>query len=202
MGKKDPRVDDYIIKSEEFAQPILVHLRNLVHHACPGVEETIKWKFPVFQYHGNLCDMASFKKHCVFGFWKGVLLSDPAKILNPIGESAMGQFGRLTTLSDLPADEIIIAYLKEAMFLNETNVKVPIKEKTLKKELDVPGYFYDALSQNKNALETFEKFSYSNKKDYVEWIKEAKTEATRNKRMETAVEWMAEGKIKNWKYVK
>jgi uncharacterized protein YdeI (YjbR/CyaY-like superfamily) len=202
MGKKVLTVDEYIANSEEFAQPILTHLRRLVHQACPQIQEAIKWSFPVFEYHGILCNMAAFKKHCTFGFWKGNVLSDPHQVLNQIGVSAMGQLGRIETLADLPSDEILISYLKEAMQLNEMVEKPSPKKVMEKKELIVPDYFFEALDAHPKAMETFENFSYSNKKEYVSWIVEAKTEATRQKRLQTAMEWMEEGKIKNWKYVK
>ena len=203
MGKKDDRIDSYIEKSQAFAKPILNHLRKLMHKACPEVEETVKWSFPHFDYHGIMCSMASFKKHCTFNFWKGDLMTDPHHVFITSGETAMGQFGRISELSDLPTDEILIEYIKEAMKLNEAGVKLPSKPKTkTKRKLYIPDYFLEAVKKNKKAAQTFENFSYSNKKEYVEWITEAKTEATRNKRLATAVEWMAEGKIRNWKYLK
>lgn len=203
MGKKDLRVDAYIAKSVDFAQPILNYLRKLVHKACPDVEETIKWGFPHFDYKGILCSMASFKNHASFGFWKGTLMSDPLKVMSKVGETAMGQFGRITKVSELPDDEILIDYIREAARLNEEGVKLPFTQKSKeKKDLNVPSFFMNALKKNKKALKTFEGFSYSNKKDYVEWVTEAKTEETRNKRLTTAVEWMAEGKVRNWKYIK
>src|SRR5215471_1274894 len=123
MAKLDPRVDACIAKSADFAKPILTHIRKLVHKACPEVEETIKWRFPTFMYKGMLCGMAAFKNHCTFGFWKHELI-----IVNngrPV-ESAggMGQFGRITTLADLPKDELLLRYIKKAMRLNEDGIKV------------------------------------------------------------------------------
>jgi uncharacterized protein YdeI (YjbR/CyaY-like superfamily) len=203
MGKQDERVGQYIDNSADFAKPILIHLRNLVHQACPEVSETIKWKFPVFEYNNSiLCSMASFKQHCTFGFWKGAMLSDPHKVLNPVGDSAMGQFGRLTHLSSLPSDEVIIAYLREAMALTEISDQPQAKKVAEKKEVEVPAYFQDALLNNPKAKEVFDKFPPSHKKEYVMWITEAKTVATREKRIETALEWIAEGKQRNWKYIK
>lgn len=129
-------------------------------------------------------------------------MKDPHKLMTAIGETAMGQFGKITDLSELPKDKILIEYIKEAARLNEDGVKLPAKPKNEKQELDIPDYFKAALNKNKKAKATFESFSYSNKKEYVEWITEAKSEATRQKRLETAIEWLAEGKIRNWKYVK
>jgi uncharacterized protein YdeI (YjbR/CyaY-like superfamily) len=203
MGKKDKRVDTYIEKSADFAKPILHHLRQLIHQACPDVEETIKWGFPNFDYHGIMCNMASFKHHCAFGFWKASLMSDPRKILSTTGENSMGHLGKIASLKDLPPDKTLLAYVKEAAKLNEEGVKRPMKPKsTEKKELIVPDYFKKALNKNKTASKVFEAFSYSHKKDYIEWITEAKTEETRNKRLTTAIEWIAEGKGRNWKYQK
>lgn len=202
MGKKEPRVDAYIANAQEFAKPILSHLRALVHQACPEVEEKIKWGFPHFDYKGMLCSMAAFKKHCTFGFWKGSLLPDPRGLMAKTGETAMGHFGRISALSDLPADEVIIACIQEATRLNDDGVKAPAGPKKPRKALEIPDYFIAAIRQNPKALATFESFSYSHKKEYVEWVTEAKTEATRAKRLQTTIEWLAEGKIRNWKYVK
>lgn len=200
MGNTDERIDAYIAKSADFAKPILTHLRQLVHKACPEIEESWKWSFPNFDYKGIVCSMASFKQHCSFGFWKSSLMSDPHKILTQSAE-AMGQMGQLKSLEDLPPDAVLIAYIQEAVELNEKGVKLPARPKTTgNKELDIPDYFTSALEANEKALDTFENFSYSNKKEYVYWITEAKTEETKNKRLATAVEQIAEGKSKNWKY--
>ena len=197
--KKDRRIDTYIEKSADFAKPILIHLRKLVHTACPDVEEVMKWGMPFFDYKGPFCNMAAFKEHAVFGFWKQSLMKDPHKMLD---REAMGSLGRITKLSDLPADNILLSYLEEAMKINEEGLKVMNKKPGGKKALDVPSYFMNELKKNKKARETFENFSYTNKKEYVEWITTAKTDETRDERMKTAVEWMAEGKIRHWKYMK
>ena len=203
MGKTDKRLDVYIAKSAEFAKPILSHLRDLIHSGCPEVEETIKWGFPHFDYNGIMCSMAAFKQHCAFTFWKASIMSDPNKILQKMGNTAMGQFGQIKDLSDLPADKILLAYIKEAAKLNKEGAKLPAKTKPAeKKELVIPDYFMQALNKNKKALKTFEDFNYSNKKEYVNWILEAKSEETRNSRLKTAVEWMSEGKPRLWKYIK
>jgi uncharacterized protein YdeI (YjbR/CyaY-like superfamily) len=196
MGSRDPRIDAYIAKSAEFARPILSHLRELIHLGCPAVEETIKWGFPSYMYHGMLCGTASFKQHCTFGFWKGSL------IVNEEGKStdAMGQFGKIRSLADLPADEEILAYLREAMRLNEQGVKVQKEPKPRKPELPAPADLDRALDANPDARRHFDAFSPSKRRDYVEWITEAKAAATREKRLAQAVEWIAEGKARNWKY--
>ena len=203
MGKKDKRIDAYIDKSHDFAKPILDHLRALIHRACPEVEETIKWGFPHFCYHGIMCSMASFKQHCSFGFWKASLINDPERRLADLGEQAMGHMGRLTRLADLPSDKSMIHYIKEAAQLNEQGVKVILPPRPAKRAaLKVPPYFKKELDRNKAALDTFKAFSYSHKKDYLEWITEAKTEETRAKRMKTTIEWLGDGKARNWKYEK
>jgi uncharacterized protein YdeI (YjbR/CyaY-like superfamily) len=199
MGTRDERVDAYIAKSAEFARPILNHLREVVHAACPEVEETMKWSFPNFMYKGILCSMASFKEHCAFGLWKGSL------VLNKNGDytkEGMGHLGRITKLSDLPSKKVLTGYIKEGMKLNDAGVKSPTRSKPKQpKEVVVPEELTSALAKNKKALATFEKFSPSHKREYIEWITEAKTEATRTRRLETAIEWMAEGKPRNWKYM-
>ena len=204
MPKTDPRIDSYIKKSADFAKPILTHLRVLVHKACPGVEETVKWGMPFFEYKGALmCSMAAFKQHCAFGFWKATLLKDPEGVLQIMGKTAMGHMDRIESVKDLPSDKILVAYIKEAAALNEMEIKLPPKKKTgTKKDLVIPDYFLSALKKNKKAAAQFEAFSYSHKKDYLEWITEAKTDATRETRMVTAIEWMAEGKSRHWKYQK
>jgi uncharacterized protein YdeI (YjbR/CyaY-like superfamily) len=199
---KDKRVDAYIAKSAAFARPILTHIRGLVHKAVPDVGETMKWSFPHFDYHGIMCSMAAFKEHCAFGFWKASLMSDPKKILGQVGETAMGHFGRITGLKDLPSDKTLVSYIKEAAKLNRDGVKLSPKPKVAKKELKVPDYFMSTLERNKKALATFDGFSPFNKRDYLEWVTEAKTEDTREKRLATAIQWMAEGKTRNWKYVR
>ena len=203
MSKKSPKIDAYIAKSAPFAQPILIRLREVVHRGCPEAEETMKWGFPHFEYKGILCSMAAFKQHCAFGFWKGSIMSDPKGVMTQTGRTSMGHFDRITSVSDLPSDKILLSYIKEAMKLNDEDVKLPQRAKPkAEKVLKVSAYFLKELKKNKAALKTFESFSPSNKKDYVEWVDEAKTDATRVKRMATALEWMAEGKIRNWKYVR
>ncbi|SIN93573.1 DUF1801 domain-containing protein [Chitinophaga niabensis] len=195
------KVDDYIARSAPFAQPILEHLRELVYKACPHAEETIKWGMPIFETYGaNMCSMAAFKQHCAFGFWKASLLEDKQGILQA-AENAMGSLGRITSLEDLPSEKILISYLREADALNRDNIKVPKVPKE-KKELVTPRELAAALKKNKAATKVFDAFSYSCKKEYIDWIDEAKTEATKLKRVATAIEWIAEGKDRNWKYKK
>ena len=203
MGQKDPRVDEYIERSAPFARPILKHLRRLVHTACPKVEESIKWSFPHFEHEGMLCHMAAFKQHCALGFWKAALLARPGRGGIERNDAAMGEFGRIRELSDLPADRTLLAIIKRAVALNEQGVGLPAKSKApAERALAVPDYIMAALKKSPQALATFKGFSYSNRKEYVEWVTEAKGEETRRKRLETAVEWMAEGKVRNWKYIR
>lgn len=202
MNPREKRIDAYISGSAEFAKPVLQHLRELVHRACPDVQETIKWGFPNFEYHGILCSMASFKQHCSFGFWKASLMEDYEKRISPIGKTAMGNFGKITSLKDLPPDRLLLKYIKEACRLNKSGAKVLKPKVVERKALVVPPDFKKALAKNKLAKSTFDGFSYSNKKDYVEWITEAKAAETRAKRMETTIIWLSEGKIRNWKYVR
>ncbi len=201
MPVTDPRVDAYIDKAEPFARPVLEHLRSLVHRACPEVKETIKWGFPHFEYKGLLCSMASFKQHCAFGFWKAALMTDAEQFLNKMGNTGMGHFDRITSISDLPKDKTMISYIREAMKLNDDGIQLQ-KKKNSKGPVEIPTEFSSALKQNKKAKDHFDKFSASAQREYIEWITEAKTEATRNKRIDTAVEWISEGKGRNWKYEK
>ena len=202
MSTRDKRVDAYIAKSAAFAKPILNHIRELVHQANPEVHETIKWGFPHFDYKGMMCSMASFKQHASFGFWKAPLMKDPVLKETAASEVAMGHLGKITSLKDLPSDKKITSWIKEAMKLNDDGVKM-VKTKPAKSpELVVPSYFTKALQKNKKALSFFEEFSTSAKKEYVSWVDDAKSEDTRNKRMEQSIEWLAEGKPRNWKYMK
>ncbi|CAN5816813.1 hypothetical protein BH11BAC4_BH11BAC4_16370 [soil metagenome] len=204
MSKKEKVVDAYITKSADFAKPVLNHIRQLVHDACPEVEEKMKWSFPHFDYKGEMmCSMAAFRQHAIMGFWKASLMKDATLMLNARSEESMGHLGKLTSLKDLPADKKITGYIKEAMKLNDLGKKIPSKPKpAANKELIVPDYFLKTIKKDKKAFQYFENFSYSQKKEYVEWITEAKADETRNKRMETALEWITEGKIRNWKYLK
>lgn len=201
MSSPDPRIDAYINKSAPFAQPVLRHIRRLVHKACPEVEETVKWGFPHFDYKGVMISMAAFKAHCTLNVWKAALIPGIAPVEE--GDSAMGQFGRITNVSDLPDDETLLGYFREAKRLNDENIKLPQKPKeSAPKELVVPECLVEALKENPLAAETWDKFAYSHRKEYVNWINEAKTEATRDKRLATTIEWLAEGKTQMWKYSK
>lgn len=199
MGTRDKRVDLYIAKAAPFARPILLELREMVHEGCPEVVEEIKWGSPFFMHKGVMCFMAGFTEHCVFGFWKRELMSgsEPEKMAD-----GRGRFGRITSLEDLPAKKTMLGYIKKAKRLNDEGVKKAAPRKGEKKELEVPDYFTAALKKNKKALATFEAFAPSKKRDYVEWLTEAKTESTRQSRLKTSLEWLADGKSRNWKYEK
>jgi uncharacterized protein YdeI (YjbR/CyaY-like superfamily) len=201
MGEFSQKIDAYVAKSAPFAQPILEHLRQLVHKACPKVEETIKWGFPHFEYKGILCSMAAFKNHCSFGFWKGTIMDDPEGILKIVGKTSMGNFDRISALDDLPASKVMLQYVKQAVRLNEEDIQLPSKAKTKKSvSVKVPADLLKALKKNKKVNDIFQSFSNSHKKEYSEWIDEAKTESTRQKRITTAIAWISEGKNRNWKY--
>jgi len=201
MGRKDTRIDAYIAKSAGFARPILRHLRRLVHAGCPAVEETLKWSVPHFTYNGMLCSMAAFKQHCSFGFWRGELVVGKAHGARK--EEAMGQFGRITSLADLPKDGVLLGHIRKAVRLNAAGVKpAPRPRPKSRKPLVVPGYFTAALKKSPRALATFQAFSYSHKKEYVEWITGARGEDTRQRRITAAIQWMTQGKPRHWKYQK
>ena len=199
-SKRDSRVDTYISRAPDFARPILNHLRELVHTACPDVQETMKWSRPHFLHNGMLCGMSAFKHHCAFGFWLGEIVCG-ATSKAATEREGMGHFGRITSLADLPGDKALLAFIKKAVRLNDNGVKRPAAPRPAGKQpLILPGCLTAALKKNKKALATFEAFSYSRKKEYVEWITEAKREETRRKRIETMLTWLAEGKSRNWKY--
>jgi uncharacterized protein YdeI (YjbR/CyaY-like superfamily) len=194
----DPRIDDYIAKAAPFAQPILKQLRALVHRACPAAQETLKWSMPHFTYNDKiLCSMAAFKAHCAFGFWHQGMereLGASAK-----SDEAMGLLGRITSRSDLPSDAIMIGYIKRAADLHDSGTPARPPKKA-KPEIAPPADLLAALKKNKAAATAFENFSPSHRREYVEWIVEAKRDETRQKRLATTLEWLAEGKSRHWKY--
>lgn len=199
MGKKDPRIDAYIAKSADFAKPILTYIREVVHEACPIAEETLKWSMPTFMHHGILCGMAAFKEHAAFNLWKGSLIVGAEK-----DRDAMGQFGRLTKVSDLPPKKVFAGLIEQAMALNEAGVKVPkVRKPGLERKViptRPPSDLAAALKKNAKARATFDGFSPSHKREYVEWIIEAKRDETRKRRLVQAVEMLSEGKTRHWKY--
>lgn len=200
----DSRIDTYIAQAPLFSQPILKKLRLIVHKACPEVVETIKWGMPSFDFKGPMFSFASFKNHCVAGFWKAQLLDDPNNFLGERknnGGEAMGHLGRITSIKQLPPEKVMISFLHQHMKLNEEGIKVRKKIKP-KSELILSDQFQEALAKHKSVAKRFEAFSVAQKKEYADWINEAKTDATRMKRIATALEWIGEGKIRNWKYLK
>lgn len=202
MEKYSTKVDEYIEKSLDFAKPILNHLRETIHEVCPDVEEAIKWKFPTFMYKGKiLCSITSFKQYCSLGFWLHQDMKTLKELETTAEKSSMFSLGRITRMEDLLPKPQLKKAIKEAMELTDMGVTMKRAAPT-KTETAIPDYFKEALQQNKQALEIFEKSSLSFRKEYINWITEAKTEATRNKRMEQALEWIEEGKGRNWKYEK
>jgi hypothetical protein len=199
MVSRDKRIDAYIEKSADFAQPILQHLRAAVHEACPEVEETIKWGFPHFMYHGMFCSMAAFKQHCAFGFWKAKQMAE----LSEAPEAAMGDFGRITQIKDLPSKAVVKRLIKRAMQLNANPVPdtVTKPKRTAKPTLVAPEAFLKALAKSRKARATFDSFSPSHQREYIEWILEAKREETVKKRIDASIEMLSEGKPRNWKYM-
>jgi uncharacterized protein YdeI (YjbR/CyaY-like superfamily) len=199
----DPRVDAYIEKAAAFAQPVLMHLRDLVHQACPRVTESVKWGMPFFLQQGIvLCHMAAFKQHCAFGFWgpemKKVLAKDGL-----VTSRAMGSLGRITGMKDLPADRLLLGYLGQAAEFVESGQRtksIDRKPKSAKPNVRIPLELSAALKKNKLAAKAFAGFSPSCRREYAEWIADAKRPETKAKRLRQAVAWIAEGKSRNWKY--
>lgn len=199
MANHDPRVDAYIAKSAGFAQPILEHLRAVVHATCPEVEETIKWSMPFFVHRGaSLCMMAAFKQHCGFGFWLG------KQVMGKDAQDGMGQFGKLTSTQDLPTKKTLAALIGKAMALNEAGVKPARAKAGTKPPPTLPTDFAALLALRKHgaARKTWEGFPPGCRREYIDWIVEAKTDTTHQKRLATTLEWLAEGKRRNWKYEK
>jgi uncharacterized protein YdeI (YjbR/CyaY-like superfamily) len=200
MTRRDPRIDAYIQRSAPFARPILDSLRETVHATCTDVEETLKWGVPHFMYGGAiLCAMAAFRQHATFGFWKAPLLEGLPK--TGVDPAAMGQFGRLTALRDLPSRAVLQKLLRQAMKLNQTGARVTSRRRDQSRpEPAVPDDLGRALAGNDRARATFEAFPPSQRREYIEWISEAKQAATRQRRLTQTLDWLAEGKRRNWKY--
>lgn len=202
MGKRSAAVDAYIAKAAPFAQPILEKIRVAFHATLPDVVETIRWGVPHFDHNGVIANMAAFKQHVTFGFWKSKLMNDPHKLFTAMGEkTAMGGM-KLRQLADLPSRKILTEYIREAARLNEEGVKIERAPRTAAAPVKVPDDLETALAKNRKAREAFEDFSPSHRREYIQWITEAKREETRKKRVEQALAWMAEGKSRNWKYEK
>jgi uncharacterized protein YdeI (YjbR/CyaY-like superfamily) len=201
VGKRDPRVDAYIGKAAPFAQPILKHLRKVVHAGCPKVEETIKWGMPSFDYKGMLAGMGAFKQHAVFGFWKEKVLAQRLPLDVRTQKDGMGTYGCLKSIADLPPATHLERLVAEAAKINDAGIKAATpRKRTPRPPLAVPDAFMAALRKNKKALAAFEAFSPSHRREYVEWVIEAKREETRAQRIATSIAWMAEGKPRMWKY--
>jgi uncharacterized protein YdeI (YjbR/CyaY-like superfamily) len=194
---RDPRIDAYIARQADFAKPILEHLRQAIHAACPATEETVKWGMPAFLYKGELlASMAAFKAHATFGFWKGSLIHRGTGR----ERDAMGQFGRITSVDDLPDAPTLDALISKAMELNDKGIKAPRTQRIPKADLPVPDDLNAALAANEAAAKVFDGFSPSAKREYIEWITGAKQAETRARRLAQAIDWIAEGKKRNWKY--
>lgn len=198
MVTRDPRIDAYIEQSADFARPILTALRAMIHAACPGVVEILKWRNPSFEYKGLLCGMAAFQRHCTFGFWKHDLVVGRSGK----ADQAWGSFGRLTATRDLPTKTAMTRLIKKAMQLNEDGVKVPRRKTAPKPAVPMHPALKQALAANPRARAQFAAFSPSQQREYLTWIAEAKAEATRARRLQDAIAWIAAGKPRNWKYMK
>jgi uncharacterized protein YdeI (YjbR/CyaY-like superfamily) len=200
------KVDAYIAKAAPFAQPVLAHLREVIHKACPDVVEEMKWSRPFFLHGGViLCNISGFKEHCSFGFWG----AEMGKVLVQDGvvqEGGMGSLGRITGLKDLPPDKKMLGYIRQAAALIDSGLgdnRVVVARRVVKAPkaaVEMPAEFAAALKKNKAAGKVFEAFSPSCRREYVEWVADAKRDETRERRIAQAVEWIAEGKQRNWKY--
>ena len=193
MGKRDPRIDAYIAKQQDFAKPILAFVRECMHEGCPAIEEDLKWNSPAFMYQGAiLAGCAGFKQHVQFGFWKHELL---------VGDRNGMGFGKVTSIEELPPKKRILALVKKAMKLQDSGVKTPRAARRPKKPIPMASDLKAALDKNRKARAVFDGFSPSHQREYLEWITDAKGVDTRARRVKQAVEWIADGKPRNWKYM-
>ena len=197
MGSRDKRIDAYIAKAAPFARPILSHLRAVIHAACPEVEETLKWGAPAYMHHGILCITAAFKAHCSLVLWRAPLIVGAVK-----SRDAHGHFGRITTVKDLPSKTVLVDLIKQAVKLNESGVKTSqrVTSKTKKKPVPTPADLAVGLRKNAKAKAAWAAFAPSHRKEYIEWITEAKRPETRAERLKTTLAWVKEGKQRHWKY--
>jgi uncharacterized protein YdeI (YjbR/CyaY-like superfamily) len=203
MSAFHPEISEYIARSADFAQPILIELRAIVHSFCPEVKETMKWSFPNFEYKGSiLCSMASFKQHCAFSFWLGSHLKDEYGILQERKTEGMGHLGKIRSLDDVPSPDKLGPLILQAMSLIDQGVKLQKTPPKTQKELLIPEILIKALEENPAAKTVFDNFSFSHKREYVDWLNDAKTAATLNKRLDTTISNLREGKSKEWKYRK
>jgi uncharacterized protein YdeI (YjbR/CyaY-like superfamily) len=196
---RDPRVDDYIAKAAPFAQAPLTFVREAMHAALPDVTEAIKWSHPFYLLDGRpFASMAAFKAHCSLGFWKGG--RPVAEAAAGPRDKAMGQFGRIGSLADLPSAAALrkVILAARAAWLAEKEDKPAPKPR--REALPVPDDLDAALRGQAGARQRFDAFTANQQREYVEWILEARREATRQSRIAQAVEWIAEGKTRNWKY--
>ncbi len=200
MATKDPRVDAYIAEAPEFARPILKHLRKLIHQGCPSAVETIKWGSPFFDYHGLLCGLAAFKGHCSLFFWRDIDIGNLLPKTNTSG-AGMGQFGKLTSLADLPDDSVILTCVRRAVEQRDSPASKPKRARQQAKEMPVPTDLKKALSTNAKAAATFKDFAPSHRREYIDWIEDAKRPETRDRRLQTTLQWLTEGKPRNWEFL-
>jgi hypothetical protein len=204
MGKKDIRVDAYIAKLPDFSKEICTRFRAIVHEAAPDIEEDIKWRQPTFMHNGIVCGMAAFKHHVMIHFWKQALLSG-SHARRATDDQTLEKLNRLTSAAEMPAKSVIAGFVKAAVKLNDGTAKAPRPMKAATKTrapLRTPPVFAKALARSPKAKKTYEAFSPSHKREYVEWISDAKSDETRDRRIEQALGWMAEGKPRNWKYMR
>ncbi|MEX2608816.1 MAG: YdeI/OmpD-associated family protein [Gemmatimonadota bacterium] len=200
MATKNPRVDAYIAKAPAYARPILERVREIYHAASPELVEEIKWGVPYYSHHGLVGGMAAFKKHVSLGFWNASVMEDPEGIFEESGGGSSMCAVKVTSVDDLPSGKVLTAYIRASMALNEAGEKPKQAAARKRPAPQVPGDLKAALEREPDALATFQGFPPSHKREYVEWITEAKRAATRERRIAQAVAWMAEGKPRNWKY--
>jgi uncharacterized protein YdeI (YjbR/CyaY-like superfamily) len=195
-------VDAYISKAADFAQPVLRHLREVLHEGAPGVVEEMKWSRPFFVYKGVILgNISAFKEHCSFGLW-GPEVSSALRDEGAAKANGMGTFGKIASVDELPSRKKLVGYVKlgaKAIDVGE-RTKTWSRPKVAKGDVVVPEVLAAALKKNKAAEKKFETMTPGAKREYCDWISEAKREATREQRVETAVAWIGEGKSRNWKY--
>jgi uncharacterized protein YdeI (YjbR/CyaY-like superfamily) len=200
---RNPAVDAYIAKSADFAQPILRHLRALMHKGCPRIEETIKWGVPTFEREGIVAMMAAFKRHVAFGFWSEKLIReklgrDTARLFPKNAPLGMGG-RRYLARAELPPDTAILRAVEVAVALNESGER-PVRVRKKKPPPKAPPYLLAALKKNAKARATFAKLTPGKQREYVEWLVEARQAATRERRLAQAIKLLAAGRSRYWKY--
>lgn len=195
MNEASENITAYIEKATPEFKEVMIALRSVLNNPNFDIKEDWKWGAPNFNNEGMICWLAHFRNHVGMNFFKGTLIKDKYNLFTHYREEKGNRQLKFSDINQIIPEQIEY-YIEEAIKLNQENIKV------VKKEIDtsLPLDLETELNNNPKAKMFFESLAPSYKRDYIEWIEEAKREATRTKRLATTMEWLSEGKKKNWKY--